>query len=972
MDEQGLFAAALQLPADQREAFLDDACAGNRSLRKRLARLIAADESGRGILDHGPNLSPAPPEALAVGQVFADHYRLTRKLGEGGMGEVWAADQTEPFPRLVALKFLQDRYDPRSPIAARFLAEARITARLQHPGIPPVHYVHELPDGRPFLVMKLIAGRTLDELLREQGPDPSRWLGAFEAICQAVGYAHSNGVIHRDLKPSNVMVGAFGEVQVMDWGLAKVVADERREQPGTPADVGIPPAAFDPTDAESDSLTRPGSVMGTPAFMSPEQAAGTSEAVDRRSDVFGLGAVLCALLTGRPPDPVPGQLRSADEGDRFARLETCGAAPELVALCKHCLAPESSDRPADAGAVAAAVAELRRGAEERARTAEVDRARAEVHAAEHRKRRRLALVSSTILSLVLLAGVIGTTFGLIRAERARVNESVQRAAAETARDSARDVLDAMTSDIAGDALVRQQEISEEQKRFLVGALDHYRAFAREGADDEPGRRRIAAAAYRLGQIEDRLGRREEAVAAFRQSLQSYEALSAADPTETRYLREMANCHNCLGCELSNLGQRRQDEAHHRQALAIREKLATENPNAADYRRELSATYYNLGLLLAESDRKSEAREQLESAVAVREKLAAETPLSSVGGRELAAARTALANVLVDLGERTNAERLYRSALPMLEWLTVAFPLTPDYRRELAVTLNGLGNVRLALEDRPAAEEYLRRALTLRERLAVEYPGVAESRREQAMTLTNLAQLFLRAGKRPAAEDHFRRALAIYEKLRTDFPLVQAYQVELGNSYFGFGAFVFGAAAADSLPWFDKAVRTLEPVHQADPAHDLAKRQLCNGYRARAMALDRMDRSGDAVKDWNRALELARPDVRLTIRAARATSLVRSGEVARAVAEVAKLQEKDGWTAAELYDMACVYSVVGAKTPDRRQDFADRAMELLGRAVAAGWNDAVLTKEDTDLNPLRQRDDFRQLLADLEKRFPPKK
>src|SRR5262249_28748852 len=153
---------------------------------------------------------------------------------------VWAADQTEPFPRPVALKFLQGRYEPRSPIAARFLAEARITARLQHPGIPPVHHVHELPDGRPFLVMKLIAGRTLDELLRDQGPDPSRWLGVFEAICQAVGYAHSNGVIHRDLKPSNVMVGAFGEVQVMDWGLAKVVGGEPHEQLSTSAENDAP------------------------------------------------------------------------------------------------------------------------------------------------------------------------------------------------------------------------------------------------------------------------------------------------------------------------------------------------------------------------------------------------------------------------------------------------------------------------------------------------------------------------------------------------------------------------------------------------------------------------------------------------------------------------------------------------------------------------------------------------------------
>src|SRR5262249_53888684 len=133
-----------------------------------------------------------------------------------------------------ALKFLRADYPASSPAAARFVGEARITARLQHPGIPPVHHVGELPEGRPFLVMKLIAGQTLDVLLRELGPGSADWLGVFEAVCQAVGYAHTQGVIHRDLKPANVMVGGFGEVQVMDWGLAKVLSGHCPPE-GTPA-----------------------------------------------------------------------------------------------------------------------------------------------------------------------------------------------------------------------------------------------------------------------------------------------------------------------------------------------------------------------------------------------------------------------------------------------------------------------------------------------------------------------------------------------------------------------------------------------------------------------------------------------------------------------------------------------------------------------------------------------------------------
>ena len=152
-------------------------------------------------------------------------YELLDEVGRGGMGIVYRARDVA-FGRDVAVKLLADRYPLDSPAAQRFLNEARITGQLQHPGIPAVHQVGSLPDGRPFLAMKLIKGCTLEALLKER-PDPSaergRLLAVFEAVCQAVGYAHAHRVIHRDLKPANVMVGTFGEVQVMDWGLAKVL-----------------------------------------------------------------------------------------------------------------------------------------------------------------------------------------------------------------------------------------------------------------------------------------------------------------------------------------------------------------------------------------------------------------------------------------------------------------------------------------------------------------------------------------------------------------------------------------------------------------------------------------------------------------------------------------------------------------------------------------------------------------------------
>ncbi len=212
-------------------------------------------------------------------------YELLDEIGHGGMGVVYRARDTG-LDRDVAVKLLSERYAPDSVPAQRFLSEARITGQLQHPGIPAVHQVGTLADGRPFLAMKLIKGSTLETILK-YWPDPSAdrgpaagGLAIFEAVCQAVGYAHAHRVIHRDLKPANVMVGAFGEVQVMDWGLAKVLGEG---SPGAAdalsADETQAWTQVSPAPA-SGSHTQAGSLVGTPAFIPPEQALGEIEKVN--------------------------------------------------------------------------------------------------------------------------------------------------------------------------------------------------------------------------------------------------------------------------------------------------------------------------------------------------------------------------------------------------------------------------------------------------------------------------------------------------------------------------------------------------------------------------------------------------------------------------------------------------------------------------------------------------------------------
>ena len=357
----------------------------------------------------------ASSEGCAAPTVYAGlpGYELREVIGRGGMGEVYRARDTS-LNRDVAIKLIQIKYAPGSMAVRRFLDEARITGQLQHPGIPPVHEVGELPDGRPYLVMKLIKGRTLTEMLAEGTTSRGSLIAAFEQICQAVAYAHNHGVIHRDLKPQNVMIGAFGEVQVMDWGLAKYRSDGRAET----VEATIASTFSDPRgEADTDLRTRTGSFLGTPSYMAPEQAIGAVDQVDERSDVFGLGAVLCTILTGKPPfvantSEATRQLSAGGKlEDAFARLDTSGAEPELIALCKRCLAGEREERPRNAGEVASAVHAIRSEAEARARQAELERvrtegerAKAELQVVEQRRRRKVQLALAASVALLAASG----------------------------------------------------------------------------------------------------------------------------------------------------------------------------------------------------------------------------------------------------------------------------------------------------------------------------------------------------------------------------------------------------------------------------------------------------------------------------------------------------------------------------------------------------------------------------------------
>jgi WD40 repeat protein len=323
-----------------------------------------ADADVQASLAHVSAAQPAPDADATradLSSPAAHRFRVLRPHARGGLGEVFVA-QDEELEREVALKEIQERHAGNAESRARFLLEAKVTGGLEHPGIVPVYGLGTYGDGRPFYAMRFIKGDSLKDAIARFHAEKDRLtpgertlrlrqlLGRFLDVCHAIEYAHSRGVLHRDLKPGNILVGKYGETLVVDWGLAKVLdrADVEASESALPNPLG-----------DDSALTQAGTALGTPAYMSPEQAAGRLDQMGPRSDVYGLGATLYCMLTGRAP--IGGKdtaevLRKAQCGERLPpRRVTLDVPPALDAICCKAMALRPGQRYATALELAADV-----------------------------------------------------------------------------------------------------------------------------------------------------------------------------------------------------------------------------------------------------------------------------------------------------------------------------------------------------------------------------------------------------------------------------------------------------------------------------------------------------------------------------------------------------------------------------------------------------------------------------------------
>jgi len=768
---------------------------------------VAADLTGE--------LPPLP-------QVSDQLYQTGTEIARGGMGRIVAAEDLR-LGRKVALKEL---IDPASDQATRFQREALITARLQHPGIVPVYEAGRWPTGEPFFAMKLVAGKPLDQVIAAAGTLDERLalMPRLAAACDAIAYAHSQRVIHRDLKPGNILIGDFGETVVIDWGLAKDLdavesPDSANRAPRRPSQ-----KLMSPKSTASSTLTVAGAVMGTPAYMAPEQARG--EQVDQRADVFALGAMLYHVLAGVPPynaRTATDVIAAAALGKVVPLADRQKHAPrDLVAIVSRAMAPLPADRYPDAGVFAEELRRFMTG-----RLVDAHRYTAAQRLGRFIKRHRGAFTVATIA--VIAFAVLGTA--AIRriveardeAEHAEQIATTRGAAAEKLIDymmthvqrqltqiGRLDLMAGLSTEVKGyyDTLskIPGSMPAEDERRMaeaieLIGRAEHQSGKPDQalatwgeartklvgliGADTGPRtlhlRAMIAKLDYESGTVFLERGRYERAANYFSEARHEYEELRREAPTDRSLMLGAADNDDQLGDMLRREGKLDEAFEQYNHAKTLRDQ-AQGNGRVTDEVMALSTSHLKLGSIYQSRGESSLAADEYNASLKLRESLMTTQPDNALVQKAVLDTLEQLAIVESSLGDDATAIAMYQRALPITQALAQRDPTNIDWEYQRGNVLADLGQALVQTGQFVDGQSQIERAVEVDRGLAARDPKTSRYRIALARALVRNGDARLALGKPDDALAMYKESSDLRLALVDSDPKSVAFRRSYGNCF----------------------------------------------------------------------------------------------------------------------------------------------------------------------------------------------